>query len=69
MTVFSITCGLYVVIDLFCMLEALLWAPRIALHGEGIGESHLRIVRPERRGWKVEEGRGYTREREGGERD
>ena len=30
-TVFSITCGLYVVIDLFCMVEALLRAPWVAL--------------------------------------
>ena len=64
MTVFSITCGLYVVIDLFCMVRALLRAPRVALHGEGIGESHLKIVRHERRGSKGRRGKGIY---EGGE--
>ena len=67
MTVFSNRCGLYVVIDLFCMVEALLRAPRVTLHGEGIGESHLRIVRHERRGGggrrgkKIYEGKGGRR--------
>ena len=65
MTVFSITCGLYVVIDLFCMVEALLRAPRVALHGEGIGESHLRIVRHERRGWEGRRGKGIYEGRGG----
>ena len=61
MTVFSITCGLYVVIDLFCMVEALLRAPP-GRAGEGTGESHLRTVRQERRGW---EGRREKRIHEG----
>ena len=65
MTVFSITCGLYVVIGLFCMVEALLWAPRVALSGEGIGERHLRIVHHERRGWEGRRGKGIY-ERRGG---
>ena len=65
MTVFSIRCGLYVVIDLFCMVEALLRAPRVALHGEGIGESHLRIVRHERRGWEGRRGKGIYEGRGG----
>ena len=72
MTVFSITCDLYVVIDLFCVVEALLRAPRVALHGEGIGESHLRIVHHERRGWegrrgkRIYEGKGGTGEKSSG---
>ena len=44
-------------LDQFCMVEALLRALRVALHGEGIGESHLRIVRHERRGWEGRRGK------------
>ena len=68
MTVFSITCGLYVVIDLFCMVEALLWAPRVALVRALVRATGGLYAMSGGDG-KGEEERGYTREGEGGEGD
>ena len=57
MTVFSITCGLYVVVDLFCVVEALLRAPRVALV-RALVRATSGYFAMSRGGGKGEEGRG-----------
>ena len=64
-TVFSITCGLYVVIDLFCMVEALLRAPRVVLV-RALVRATWGLFAMSGGDGKGEEERGYTREGEGG---
>ena len=68
MTVFSITCVLYVVIDLFCMVEALLRASRVALVRALVRATFGYFAMSGGDG-KGEEERGYTSEGKGGEGD